>query len=323
MTRAAARRHLQRPGLVGVLGPQCSAGAELTIPIYNAAGVVSISGPATLSRLAENQREPHFFFRTAYRNDTQAALVGVYVTAEAFLGADDAFVVDDNEAYGIGLASDIIAQLQLAGVSVTRASVEQGAVNFSELARTIADAAPDVLIYAGFNPAAGLLLRQARDAGYEGPFAGGDALCGGPACAFLVALGDQAEGAAFSGCSPPLPTDSVQQFTGVHAESVEDGPGTPTASFVAHYADATTILLDALAAVAEVRGIRSSSTRGDCEMRSPQAASREGCRATFRSTQTATAPARFRRSTPTRTPIPTHRTRWGSFRRALGWCPAS
>ncbi|MCZ6706745.1 MAG: branched-chain amino acid ABC transporter substrate-binding protein [Chloroflexi bacterium] len=254
VTRRAAGRHLQRPGLVGVLGPQCSTGAAAAIPIYNLAGVVSISGSATLSRLAENQPEPRFFFRTAYRNDAQGALVRVYVTAEAFLGADDAFVVDDNESYGIGLASDIIAQLQLAGVTVTRASVEQGAVNFSELARTIAEAAPDVLIYAGFNPEAGLLLRQARDAGYDGPFVGGDAICGGPECPFLVALGEQAEGAAFSGCSPPLDADFVEQFKVVHVDSVDDGAGTPTASFVAHYADATTILLDAVAAVAEVRG---------------------------------------------------------------------
>lgn len=70
----------------------------------------------------------------------------------------------------------------------------------------------------------------------------------------MVALGEQAEGAAFSGCSPPLEADFVEQFKVVHVDSVDDGVGTPTASFVAHYADATTILLDAVAAVAEVRG---------------------------------------------------------------------
>ena len=165
----------------------------MAIPIYNEAGVVSISGSATLSGLAENQPEPRFFFRTADRDDAQGVLIRVYVTAEAFLDADDAFVVDDNESYGIGLASDIVAQLQLIGVTVTRASLDQGAVDFSDLARTIAEAAPDVLVYAGFNPEAGLLLRQARDAGYEGPFVGGDALCGGPECPFVVALGEQAE----------------------------------------------------------------------------------------------------------------------------------
>ena len=36
--------------------------------------------------------------------------------------------------------------------------------------------------------------------------------------------------------------------------NVDEGDGRPTASFVAHYADATTILLDAVAAVAQVRG---------------------------------------------------------------------
>ena len=165
VTRLAAERHLQRPGLVGVVGPQCSAGSQAAIPVYNAAGVVSISGSATLSGLAGDQPQPGFFFRTAYRNDAQGALILVYVTAEQFAAAESAFIVDDSESYGIGLADDIIAQLQPAGVAVTRASVQQGAVDFSELAARIAAQNPGILLYAGFNPEAGLLLRQVRDAG--------------------------------------------------------------------------------------------------------------------------------------------------------------
>ena len=254
VTTRAAERHLQRPGLIGVVGPQCSAGSEAVIPIYNAAGVVSISGSATLSGLAAEQPQPGFFFRTAYRNDAQGSLFFVYVTDEAFLGAESAFIVDDSESYGIGLADDIIAQLASAGVAITRASVLQGAVNFSDLAAQIAAADPGVLIYAGFNPEAGLLLRQVRDAGYTGPFAAGDAICGGPECDFLATLGTQAEGVAFSGCSPLLDVDFIAAFADVHADSVDEGNGLPTASFVAHYADAATILLDAVAAVAELRG---------------------------------------------------------------------
>jgi ABC-type branched-subunit amino acid transport system substrate-binding protein len=134
---------------------------------------------------------------------------------------------------------------------VTRASIAQGAVDFSELAAEIARADPDVVIFAGFNPEAGLLLRQLRDAGWGGSYATGDGVCGGPGCDFLVNLGALAEGVAFSGCTPPLPTTFVEDFEAVHdASDPDDEHGRPTASFVAHYADAVTILLDAVAAVA-------------------------------------------------------------------------
>ena len=53
--RKAAERLLKRPGLVGVLGPQCSAGTVSTRGIYAVAGIVMISGSATSTKLAEQQ----------------------------------------------------------------------------------------------------------------------------------------------------------------------------------------------------------------------------------------------------------------------------
>ena len=47
VTRQAAERLLRAPGLVGVLGPGCSAGAEEALPLYEQAGIVTISGSAT------------------------------------------------------------------------------------------------------------------------------------------------------------------------------------------------------------------------------------------------------------------------------------
>ncbi len=245
---------------MGVIGPQCSGRALAVLPIYADAGIVAISGSATLSELADEQPAGHFFFRTAYRNDTQGILFRVYVSDPDFLEADDAYIVDDSEPYGRGLADDIERELlsveELSGgearVRVTRASIEPGAVDFSDLAAEIARADPDVVIFAGRNPEAGLLLRQLRDAGWGGSYATGDDVCGGPGCDFLVSLGALAEGAAFSGCSPPLPATFVDAFEAVHDDSdPDDDDGRPTAAFVAHYADAATILLDAVAAVAQ------------------------------------------------------------------------
>ena len=247
VARLAAERLLKRPGLVGVLGPQCSAGTVSTQGIYARAGIVMISGSATRTGLAEDQPGDGFFFRTAYRNDSQGVLIGVYFSDSEFLGARHAYIVHDNETYGSNLAFSAEPLLTEAGVQVTMASVDRGAVDFSELAAEVAQANPDAMFFAGYNPEAILLLRQLRDAGWNGAYASGDAVCGAAECEFLAALGELAEGVAFSGCSPPLDTGFLDEFTEVHGSE-------PTAAFVAHYSDAATILLNAVKSVARDEG---------------------------------------------------------------------
>lgn len=248
ITRLAAERLLKHPGLVGVLGPQCSAGAVETQGIYADAGIVMISGSATATNLAEDQPGDGFFFRTAYRNDSQGVLVGAYFSDPLYLGANSAYIVHDNETYGIDLAISAEQVLVEEGVQVTMASVNRGAVDFSELAAEVALANPDAMFFAGFNPEAILLLRQLRDAGWNGAFTAGDAVCGAAECEFLAGLGALAEGSAFSGCSPPLDAAFVAEFAEVHNGRV------PTAAFLAQYSDATIILLNAIKAVAKEEG---------------------------------------------------------------------
>jgi branched-chain amino acid transport system substrate-binding protein len=239
----AARRHAARPGLVGVLGPQCSAGALAVAAIYAEAGIVTISGSATASAVTDGQ-SGGFMFRTAYRNDYQGVLTGIY--ASQFIDASTAIVIDDSEAYGLDLAVSVERSLVEVGVAVERTSITQGRVDFSELAASVAADAPDMVFFAGFNPEAALILRQLRDAGWTGVYTSGDAVCGSAECEFLATLGEVAEGVAFSGCAVPTTSDFVARFEAVHGD-------VPTASFVPQYVDATRILLDAVAVTAAER----------------------------------------------------------------------
>ena len=206
-----------------------------------------ISGSATATKLAEDQPGDGFFFRTAYRNDTQGILIGVYFSDPEFLGADTAYIVHDNEAYGSDLAFSAEPLLVESGVQITMASIDRGTVDFSGLAAEVAEADPDALFFAGFNPEAILLLRQLRDAGWNGAYASGDAVCGAAECEFLAGLGELAEGTAFSGCSPPLDTVFVDAFIKAHGSE-------PTSAFIAQYSDAATILLNAVKSVARDDG---------------------------------------------------------------------
>jgi branched-chain amino acid transport system substrate-binding protein len=101
---------------------------------------------------------------------------------------------------------------------------------------------PDVVGFMGFNPEAALLYRQLRDAGFDGVFGGADAAA---TPEFIEGAGDISEGVLFAGCQLPLPDAFVTQLEAIH----EHQPG--TSAFTAQQADATTILLDAVANVAE------------------------------------------------------------------------
>ena len=242
ITKQAAERLLRTPGLVGVLGPGCSAGAKEAIPRYSRAGIVTISGSATESDLTTGQPAGGFFFRTSYRSELQGAIGGQFV-AET-LQAKTAYLIDDGESYGQDLSEAARKAMEAGGVTVTRASINRGDVDFSAITEKIAQDSPDFVGFGGFNPEAVLLYRQLRDAGYGGPFGAGDAAAS--ISTFVEPVGaEAAEGVYFVGCPLTLPDDFITDFEKVHG-------GEPDSSaFTAQYADATTVLLDSLAAVAQ------------------------------------------------------------------------
>jgi len=239
ITELAAKRLLGLEGLVGVIGPMCSDGTAAVIPTYANAGIVMISGSVTRTDLTLIQPEPKFFFRTAYTNAGEGALQARYVTAR--LDAATAYVIDDSEIYGEDLANAAQDALEESGHEVTRESIVPGAVDFSDLAGRIASDNPDVVIFEGFNPEGALLYRQLRDAGYSGPFIGSDGTLSVPD--FIEPVGELAEGVVFAGCSLTLPEEFLADYVDIVGSE-------PVTAFPAQYADAATILLDAVAEVA-------------------------------------------------------------------------
>jgi branched-chain amino acid transport system substrate-binding protein len=239
ITVAAARRLLKHKGLVGVIGPQCSGGSAAVIPIYAQAGVVAVSGSATKTDLTVDQGEDGFFFRTAYRNDLEGAFAGAFAVQE--IQAKTVYLVDDDEPFGIDLAVAAQRVMEADGVEVIRESVAQGTVDFSELAARIAAEAPDLVGFAGFNPEAALFYQQLRDAGYDGLFGGTDAAAS--QMGFVEPVGEAAEDTLFTGCQYPLPDDVLADFVRLHGDE-------PQAAWPGQYADAATVLLDAVRMVA-------------------------------------------------------------------------
>lgn len=235
----AAERLMAVAGLVGVIGPQCSGGVAAVISAYAEAGVVAISGSATATTLTDEQPEDGFFFRTAYRNDLEGTLIGLFL-----VGYENAYLIDDGGTYALDLGDSAAGVANDLGVSVTRRSIAPGTVDFSALAEEIVRDNADFVGFAGFNPEAALLYRQLRDAGFTGIFGASDGAAS--VTGFVEPVGEAAEGVLFAGCTFPLPADFLASFDDLHGYQ-------PTAAFPAQYADAATILLDAVSAVAELR----------------------------------------------------------------------
>jgi branched-chain amino acid transport system substrate-binding protein len=242
ITKDAAARLLRMPGLVGVLGPGCSAGAEEAIPLYARAGIVTISGSATQSDLATGQPAGGFFFRTSYRSELQGMIGGLFVAQT--VQAKTAYLIDDGESYGRDLIEAGRRVMEANGVTVTRATIQRGTVDFGALAKEIAQAKPDFVGFGGFNPEAVLLYRQLRDAGYTGVFGSGDAAAS--VSTFVEPVGaEAAQGVYFVGCPLTLPDAFLKDFEKVH------GSAPDASAFTAQYADAATVLLDAVSGIAE------------------------------------------------------------------------
>jgi ABC-type branched-subunit amino acid transport system substrate-binding protein len=235
--------HQQLPGLVGVLGPQCSGGVVAVMDDYAEAGIVMISGSATTTSLTDSQGDDGFFFRTAYRNDLEGTLIGLFAATNEDLGIDSAVIVDNSGTYGVDLAINAARVSEEFGLTVDRLSITEGTVDFGPTVQEIIALDPSFVAFMGFNPEAGLLYRQLRDEGYTGIFGAGDGAAS--VTGFVEPVGiAESEGVLFGGCTVPLPKVFLDDFEELHGH-------TPTASFPAQYADAATILLNAIAAVAE------------------------------------------------------------------------
>lgn len=174
-------------GAVGVLGGYSSSMSLAAAPIMQEDGVVQISTGGTNPAVTQ---VGEYIFRIPFTDDYQGLAIAGY--AYDVLGARRVVVfrqADDD--YSVGLARVFEMEFKRLGGEVHVQSFNQAAVDFSAQLNNARRFNPDALVTTAFCPLAGPLVRQARAAGFEQPWLGGDSL-DSPAC---VELG----GAAFDG----------------------------------------------------------------------------------------------------------------------------
>jgi branched-chain amino acid transport system substrate-binding protein len=225
-------------GVVGVIGALTSGNTNAAIPIYEEAGIPLISGSATNPDITEEGYSN--FFRTCLRDDVQGAALAMWAIE---LGAEKVVVMDDRGDYAVGLADIVEDALVDEGAEVLREEGQEGDVDFSAQVANMKNFGPDTIIFTGYHREAGLVFKQATEAGIEAMFMGGDGIKSD-------LLGEEAGGkenvegayATFGGIAQegmPGYTDFAADFeaaydevAGPYAENNYDGLGALVAAIV-------------------------------------------------------------------------------------------
>jgi branched-chain amino acid transport system substrate-binding protein len=157
-------------GMVGFAGSNENLGGG---PVLDRAGMAYVTGSATVDDLTSKLKH---FFRVVPNNTKQATIgVGYIVKTLGLKSGDPVMVVDDGEAYGVGIANTAQKLLAARGAKVDRESLPESTssatADFSALAQK-AVAINAKLVYAPTQVASDsqLFTQQLKNAGYTGAF---------------------------------------------------------------------------------------------------------------------------------------------------------
>ena len=255
---AAARSIVEDAQIVGVIGTTCSGAAAAAALLITDADIVMISGSGTSQTLTSDLQGTagiHYspgFYRTAHNDLYQGVAMAHFVFGE--LGMTTAAAIHDGDRYTEGLASAFADAFEQLGGTVTGFEVvDMWETNMVPVLTEIAAGSPEALFFPIFQPTGEFVAAQARGvAGLENvQLLAADSLLN-----FDYLELSESEGMYFTS----LHTDfgaSVNQSTGKTAFEVlddyrADHGEEPSSAYWASTYDATTILLSAIEANAEV-----------------------------------------------------------------------
>jgi branched-chain amino acid transport system substrate-binding protein len=194
--------------VLAMIGPFNSNVAKAEIPLTNDAQLTQISPSNTnpgltlgddAKKLRTSHPDVNNYFRVCTTDDKQGAAGAQFARK---LGLKKAFIVDDNETYGKGLADVFEAAFRKAGGSVLgHEHLTKNQQDFKALLTKAHSLGPDFIYYGGTTVTGGGLLRkQMADAGMASvPYVGGDGISDPD---FLKQAGSMANGSYYTVAAP-------------------------------------------------------------------------------------------------------------------------
>jgi branched-chain amino acid transport system substrate-binding protein len=171
-----ARQLVQDKKIIGIVGPAFSGESVAADPIFDEAGIPLITPSATNPILATGGKAggtPWKVFHRAVANDgAQGPAAAHYIGS--VLKSTKVFVVDDQSAYGSGLADAVKSTLGASVIGTDKVGADGKQSDFSSTVTKIKTSGADTLFYGGYYQNAGLLRKQLTGAGWKGTLVAGD-----------------------------------------------------------------------------------------------------------------------------------------------------
>lgn len=160
--------------ILGIVGPAYSGATIASLPYYKPANIPIISPSAsriTLTDPTQAQTGYPIFHRVAMTDKSQGP--SLFTVATRGVTNPKVFLIDDQSAYGVGLIQYLRQGNPSAPITGTD-SVPDSTTDWAPTLAKIKAAGSNVVIYAGYYVQTARLVKQLRDAGYNGVIASGD-----------------------------------------------------------------------------------------------------------------------------------------------------
>ena len=160
-------------GVKLVAGHYCSGSSIPASKVYAEEGILQISPASTNPKYTDEGSWNTF--RVCGRDDAQGKVAGDYLASH--FKNEKIAILNDNSAYGKGLADETQKALHAAGGhEVLAAAYTPGEKDYSSLVSRLKQAGVTVIYVGGYHTEAGLIIRQAKEQGMKATLVGGDAL---------------------------------------------------------------------------------------------------------------------------------------------------
>ena len=211
---SVANRIVADRNVVAVIGHFNSGCSIPASRVYAGSSIPMLTPASSNPELTEQQLTPRWKWeRNIFRVNTTDNVQGIYGAnfLRNNLQIGKIGIIHDKTSYGQGVAEEFIKRFLEEGGQVTAfEGLQVGDRDFRALLTRIKATGPEALYFGGMFSEGGILLRQARDIGFKGPFLASEANL---TQAFIDVAGDAAEGAyiTFLG-SPPDLVPSAKEF---------------------------------------------------------------------------------------------------------------
>jgi branched-chain amino acid transport system substrate-binding protein len=191
-----------------VAGHFCSGSSIPASEVYMEEGILQMTPASTNPAFTEGPaaKGVKTIFRTCGRDDKQGEFAGPWM-AKTYAGKNVA-ILDDKSAYGQGLANETQKNMEAAGMkTAVRDTYTQKEKDFSALITKLKSANVAAVYIGGYHNDVGLMVRQAREQGFNADFISADAL---NTAEFWSISGPAGEGLRYSDAASAVNLDSAK-----------------------------------------------------------------------------------------------------------------